>query len=206
MRRRLRRRMTEFHMSLTLYFHPLSSFCQKALIALYENGTPFTPHVVDLMDAKDAADFKTIWPIGKFPVLRDERAGARFRNPASSSNFWTGIIPAHVLHPEGRGAALETRFRDRFFDLYLQHADAEGRNRQAAARGKTDPLRCRAGESAAATTALRIVDEMHGEQYLGHRRRVHDGRLRGGAGAVLRRHGRCRLATPTGSPRPISIG
>ena len=30
-------------MSLTLHFHPLSSFCHKALIALYENGTPFTP-------------------------------------------------------------------------------------------------------------------------------------------------------------------
>ena len=26
-------------MSLKLYFHPLSSFCWKALIALYENGT-----------------------------------------------------------------------------------------------------------------------------------------------------------------------
>ena len=31
-------------MPLTLYFHPLSSFCQKALIALYENGSPFTAH------------------------------------------------------------------------------------------------------------------------------------------------------------------
>jgi glutathione S-transferase len=37
-------------MSLTLYFHPLSSFCQKVLIALYENDTPFEPHIVDLGD------------------------------------------------------------------------------------------------------------------------------------------------------------
>ncbi|HEY6717796.1 MAG TPA: glutathione S-transferase family protein, partial [Reyranella sp.] len=35
-------------MSLKFYFHPLASFCQKVLIALYENGTPFEPHVVDL--------------------------------------------------------------------------------------------------------------------------------------------------------------
>jgi hypothetical protein len=28
------------HMSLTLHYHPLSSFCWKALIALYENDTP----------------------------------------------------------------------------------------------------------------------------------------------------------------------
>ena len=58
-------------MSLTLYFHPLSSYCHKALIALYENGTPFTPHQVDLMDAAQSAAFKQIWPMGKFPVLRD---------------------------------------------------------------------------------------------------------------------------------------
>ena len=44
-------------MSLTLYFHPLSSFCQKALIALYENGTPFTPHFVDLGDGVRVAFF-----------------------------------------------------------------------------------------------------------------------------------------------------
>ena len=30
-------------MSLTLYFHPLASYCHKVLIALYENDTPFTP-------------------------------------------------------------------------------------------------------------------------------------------------------------------
>ena len=28
-------------MTLKLYAHPFSSYCQKALTALYENGTPF---------------------------------------------------------------------------------------------------------------------------------------------------------------------
>ncbi|HAR27265.1 MAG TPA: glutathione S-transferase, partial [Bradyrhizobium sp.] len=37
-------------MSLTLHYHPLSSFCWKALVALYENGAPFTPHMVNLGD------------------------------------------------------------------------------------------------------------------------------------------------------------
>jgi glutathione S-transferase len=35
-------------MSLTLHFHPLASYCHKALIALYEHDTPFTPNMVDL--------------------------------------------------------------------------------------------------------------------------------------------------------------
>src|SRR4029453_11333832 len=56
---------------LELYFHPLASFCQKALIAFYENDIPFEPHIVDLADATSSAEFKAIWPIGKFPVLRD---------------------------------------------------------------------------------------------------------------------------------------
>ena len=62
-------------MSLTLYFHPFSSYCQKVLTALYANDTPFTPHVVDLMDADAAAAFRRMWPVAKFPVLVDEAAG-----------------------------------------------------------------------------------------------------------------------------------
>ena len=59
-------------MSLTLHAHPLSSFCMKAIIPLYENDTPFKLHLVDLGDAESAAGFKKIWPIGKFPVLVDD--------------------------------------------------------------------------------------------------------------------------------------
>jgi len=66
-------------MSLELYFHPFASFCQKVLVALYENDVPFEPHVVDLGDEVSSAEFKRIWPIGKFPVLRDE---ARVRTPS----------------------------------------------------------------------------------------------------------------------------
>jgi glutathione S-transferase len=59
-------------MALRLYCHPLASFCWKALIALYETGTPFKPHLVDLGDPDARAEFLKLWPIGKFPVLRDE--------------------------------------------------------------------------------------------------------------------------------------
>ena len=59
-------------MSLTLHFHPLSSFCWKALIALYENDTPFTPNLVDLGNPAERAALVKLWGIGKFPVLRDD--------------------------------------------------------------------------------------------------------------------------------------
>ncbi len=53
-------------MSLKLYFHSLSSFCQKALVAFYENDTPFEPHVVDLPSfaraVKEAQPFLSLFP------------------------------------------------------------------------------------------------------------------------------------------------
>jgi glutathione S-transferase len=58
--------------SLKLYFHPFASFCQKALIALYENRVPFEPIIVDLGDEVSRTAFEAIWPIARFPVLRDE--------------------------------------------------------------------------------------------------------------------------------------
>ena len=59
-------------MALTLYFHPLASFCHKVLVALYENQTPFTGHIVNLADKDTSAPFLELWPLGKIPVLRDE--------------------------------------------------------------------------------------------------------------------------------------
>ena len=60
-------------MSLILYYHPLASFCWKPLIALYEGETLFTPHLVDLGNEESRESFLKVWPIGEFPVLRDEK-------------------------------------------------------------------------------------------------------------------------------------
>ena len=59
-------------MSLTLHYHPLASFCWKALVALYENDIPFTPKLVDLGNPAERAALLKLWPIGKFPVLQDD--------------------------------------------------------------------------------------------------------------------------------------
>ena len=59
-------------MSLTLHYHPLSSFCMKALVALYENGTAFKPLLVNLGEKDSREAFLKVWAIGKFPVLQDD--------------------------------------------------------------------------------------------------------------------------------------
>jgi glutathione S-transferase len=107
-------------MSLRLYFHPLSSFCQKVLVALYENGTPFEPHVVDLFDEKSSAEFKKIWPIGKFPVLRDEASGQTIPESNIIIEYLAQHYPGRTrLVPAEPESARVARLRDRFFDLYV---------------------------------------------------------------------------------------
>jgi glutathione S-transferase len=107
-------------MTLKLYFHPLSSFCQKALTALYENGTPFEPIIVDLFNEASAAALKKIWPIGKFPVLRDERRDRTVPESSIIIEYLAQHYPGKSqLVPTDADLARQTRLRDRFFDLYV---------------------------------------------------------------------------------------
>ena len=107
-------------MSLKLYFHPLSSFCQKVLIALYENGTPFEPHIVDLGDETSRAEFQKIWPIGKFPVLRDETRDETIPETSIIIEYLDRHYPGGTQFVSADpDLAWRTRLRDRFFDLYV---------------------------------------------------------------------------------------
>ena len=107
-------------MHLRLYSHPFASFCQKVLIALYEHDTPFEQQVVDLGDPQQAAALKALWPIGRFPVLHDEKNGDVV---AESSIIIEYLDQRHArgerLVPADRDAALEVRRWDRFFDTYV---------------------------------------------------------------------------------------
>jgi glutathione S-transferase len=107
-------------MSLKLYFHPLSSFCQKVLVAFYENDTPFEPQIVDLGDETSSAEFKRIWPIGKFPMLRDEAKDRTIPESSIIIEYLGQHYPGRTqLIPADADLARQTRFRDRFYDLYV---------------------------------------------------------------------------------------
>jgi glutathione S-transferase len=103
-------------MSLTLYAHPFAAYCWKALIALYENGTPFTYRVVE--DAAAWDELESLWPIKKFPLLRDGAVVV-----VESSIIIEHLTVHHAgptrLMPQDAGAALKVRFMDRFFDNYI---------------------------------------------------------------------------------------
>jgi glutathione S-transferase len=107
-------------MSLTLHLHPLASYCWKALIALYENGTPFAPHFVDLGDEAERAALLKLWPIGKFPVLRDEARQQTVPESSVIIEYLDRYYPgATQFIPADPDLAWQTRLRDRFYDLYV---------------------------------------------------------------------------------------
>ena len=146
-------------MALTLYFHPLSSFCQKVLIALYENGTPFTPQKVDLMDEKESADFKRIWPVGKFPVLRDEKNGKTIPESTSIIEYLARHYPGSVqLVPKNADQALTVRAQDRFYDLNVHLLTQKVITDRLRPAGQNDTFGC-GHTRALLQTALGIVDK-----------------------------------------------
>jgi glutathione S-transferase len=102
-------------MSLTLFAHPFAAYCWKVLIALYENATPFTYRLVE--DEAGWAELESLWPIKKFPLLRD----------GDATIVESSIIVEHLMrHYPGttpmipaNDDALSVRFMDRFFDNYV---------------------------------------------------------------------------------------
>ena len=107
-------------MTLTLYMHPLSSFCHKALIALYENAIAFTPQVVNLGDPVARDNFRKVWPIGKFPVLRDAARDQTIPESTSIIEYLEQHYPGPVkLIPEEPQLAARVRSADRFYDLHV---------------------------------------------------------------------------------------
>ena len=107
-------------MALTLYLHPLASFCHKVLIALYENGTDFTAVTVDLGDPGAAAAHLGRWPVGKIPVLHDSRTGRIVPETSVIVEYLQRHAPGPVpMLPADPDARLEARLWDRFFDNYV---------------------------------------------------------------------------------------
>lgn len=107
-------------MSLVLHFHPLSSFCWKALIALYENGTPFVANKVDLGNPTERDALLRLSPIGRFPVLEDTARGEVVPESSIIIEYLDRHYPGRIRFiPPDPEAALQARLRDRFLDLYM---------------------------------------------------------------------------------------
>ena len=129
-------------MSLKLYFHPLASFCHKALIALYEGGIPFEPILVDLGDERSRSGVP-----GGVADGQDAGAARRGAQPHGRGVDHRRRIPGRLL--PGRDAPRARRSRPRLADADVgpllrplrPGADAEDRRRSAAPAGTRRSVR-----------------------------------------------------------------
>ena len=103
-------------MTLELFAHPFSSYCQKALIAFYENDIPFTYRMIE--DAGVGDELATLWPMKRFPILREN--GRVVLETSIIIEYLQIHHPGPVtLIPEDPDLALEARMLDRVFDNYV---------------------------------------------------------------------------------------
>lgn len=105
--------------SLTLHYHPLSSYCHKVLIALDALGIEYEQRLLNLGDPAELAAHLALWPTGKIPLLIDQG------RPIPETSVIIEYLQLHHAHsgrmliPAEQDAALNVRLWDRVFDLYV---------------------------------------------------------------------------------------
>jgi glutathione S-transferase len=108
--------------TLVLHQHPLSSYCQKALIALDELGIDAERRFMNPGDPAERAALAALWPTNKIPLLVDNG------RPVPESSILIEHLqrhhaaPGRVLIPDDPDAALQVRLWDRLFDQYVMTA------------------------------------------------------------------------------------
>lgn len=128
-------------MSLTLYFHPLASYCWKVLLALYENDTAFSGEVIDLGNPEARAEFLKIAPLGKFPVLQDTERDLVISESSIIIEYLAEHYPGVVeFVPQDADAAREARAQDRFFDWHVHEHMQKIVGDRIRPAGKQDPF------------------------------------------------------------------
>jgi glutathione S-transferase len=144
---------------LHLYFHPLASFCWKVQIALYENDTPFVPHIVDLGDEASRAAFTALWPLAKMPVLRDEARGETIPETSIIIEYLDQHFPGKIRFlPADAALARRARLLDRIHDLYVQQSMQKIVLDRIRPAGQRDPYGVEAAR-AQLRTALDFVEQ-----------------------------------------------
>lgn len=153
-------------MTLTLYIHPLASFCHKVLIALYENATAFRAETVDFGDPASAAALLERWPVGKIPILHDAATGRTVPETSIIIEYLQQNYPGPVpLLPRDTEALLQTRLWDRFFDLYVSTPMQKIVTDRIRPDGRTDPHGVAEAHAALDTAYALIERQVSGNRW-----------------------------------------
>jgi glutathione S-transferase len=151
-------------MSLKLYMHPLSSYCHKVLIAFYENDIPFEAKRLD--DAAVAGEFKAMWPMARFPLLRDEQRDHVIPESSIIIDYLALHYPGKVkLVPDDPDFARQVRMRDRFFDNYMHTPMQKFPADRLRPENKRDPLGVDEARAMYRTALDMVESEMAGKTW-----------------------------------------
>jgi len=151
-------------MPLILHFHPLSSFCHKVLIALYENGTSFDPQIVAFGDPESGARLHALWPLDRIPVLVD------CGNVIPETSIMIEHLQIHHpgpvrLLPNDPELCLEARLWDRFFDLYVNVPMQKIVAQRFKPEGHRDPAGAEEARATLTTAYGMIERQLAGKQW-----------------------------------------
>lgn len=140
-------------MSLTLYYHPLASYCHKVLVALYEHEIAFEARIIDLGAEADRAELGALWPFCKFPLLRDHERQRTVPESSIIIEYLDPFAARPPLIPQDANDALQVRLWDRIVDSYVHEPMQDiVRDHLRGAKGDTTTLR------ATIQTAYSLID------------------------------------------------
>ena len=150
-------------MPLQLFAHPFSSYCQKVLIALYENGTPFEFRLLDPEHPENFNELRELWPPAKFPLLVDGR-------PILETSTIIEHLQIHHpgpvrLIPEDPAAALDVRMLDRVFDNHVMTNMQRVVNDALRPPERRDPVEVEQAKAALEKACVWLERWMHGREW-----------------------------------------
>jgi glutathione S-transferase len=147
---------------LVLHYHPFASYCQKALVALYELDLPFERHLVEGEEGR--AEHTRLWPMGGMPVLVDDDAGRVLPESSIVIEYLdTFVAGRSELVPADPAASLEVRRWDRFLDTYVANQMQTIVVDVLRAQGDRDPVGVQAAR-ATLDTAYGVLEEQLSER------------------------------------------
>lgn len=104
---------------LALFAHPFSSYCQKVLIALWADDTPFDYRILDESHPENMAELTRRWPFALFPLLVDNGETVVETTPIIEHLAAHHPGPNRWIPDSDHGRRV--RFLDRFFDLHVMN-------------------------------------------------------------------------------------
>jgi glutathione S-transferase len=109
-----------------LYYNPLSTYCQKVMIAFNEKGIAYEPEIVNLMTPEGRAAYEKVNPLGKVPFLKPSEDW-QVPESTSISEYLEDKYPKtqRLIPAAGGDAARQVRFMDRMGDLYFNDSVVE---------------------------------------------------------------------------------